>query len=128
MGEWAPVVAGFGFIALVLLLARLFPRAEWVADLARLRGLRASGAGGEVLPRDCFRSAGWALLVAGLLFGLSVASHAIAERFATSSRGNLIASVYFFTLFLLSGLAAVYAVQMAGVGAWLAWRRRREQP
>ena len=127
MNEWSPIIAGFGFITVVLLAVVVFRHTEWARDLTRPRGLERSGPGGEALPRDLLWLAAGALMVGAALFAIALASHEVSTRFPNLSTISLIASVYFFVAFLLSGLALLYGLQMAGLGAWVAWKRRRHE-
>jgi hypothetical protein len=122
MNEWLPVVVGFSFIVVVVLLVAVFRNSDWAQDLTRPRGLRGTGAGGRVLPRDVARLMLHAFLIALLLFGAGYGAFIISERFPNASTGNLVASAYSFVLILLSAVAIAYAAILAATVGVVAWR------
>jgi hypothetical protein len=129
MNEWLPVVVGFSFIVVVVALLALFRDSDWAQDLTRLRGLRGTGEGGLVLPRDVGRMALYTFLIALLLFGAAYGAFMVSERFPNESKGNLVASAYFFVLFVLSAVAMAYAAILsvtAGVAGWRTGKAARQ--
>ncbi len=120
MDESAPVIAGLGFLATVVIavvLARRYRPGGWIAtELFRPVALKSSGPYRTASRRDRLRQ-GWLIAVSGpLLFGASLASYSLAQRFDGVSRIRLSIEAYFFAFFLLSIVMTLMGVAVV-VGA-----------
>ena len=107
MGEWTPVVGGYGFLAVLLVAFALFPRSWWAVELSRRYGIRPSGPFGTFTRRDHFLRAAVSALAAMGCLGASLLAFRFVERIPEANQWNQIASVYFFGFFLLAGVASL---------------------
>jgi hypothetical protein len=124
MGEWTPVIAGYGFVILVLVGATLAPNAWWVQELARRYGVRPSGPFGIFTRRDLFVRAGLSGLAAAGCLALSLAASTVMEWIPEYRPGNQVAATYFFGFFLLAGVGVLAAI----ISLWQAIFYRPRRP
>jgi hypothetical protein len=126
MGEWTPVVGGYGFLILLVAAAALAPNAWWVQELARRYGVRPSGPFGIFTRRDLFVRAGLSALAGAACLALSLAASVVMERIPEYRFGNRVAATYFFGFLLLAGVGVLAAI----ISLWHAifYRPRRPPP
>ena len=124
MGEWTPVLAGFGYIAVVVIAMRAFPNSWWVGELTRRRGVQPSGPNATLTRRDHFRTAGRALLAAIVLLGASIPIMNLADNYPNGSLASNIAFAYGMMCFLLFDVAMLVA--LIAVCRAVFWRQPRE--
>ena len=91
MGEWTPVVIGYGFLVLLFIAAALSPRAWWVQELARRYGVQPSGPFGIFTRRDLGRRAALSMLACIGCLAASMAAFEVMERIPEYKRLNLVA-------------------------------------
>jgi hypothetical protein len=126
MGEWTPIVGGFGFLVLLAVAAAFAPKAWWVQELARRYGVQPSGPFGFFTRRDLCIRAGLSLLASAGCLLLSLAASAVMERIPEYRFGNRVAATYMFGFFLLAGVGLLAAI----ISLWQAlfYRPRRPPP
>jgi hypothetical protein len=120
MGEWSPLIVGFGYIGLIIALVALFPNAWWSRDLRRSYGIKPTGPNDSYSRRDFFRGAGVCAILSILLMGGAFLVMALAQRFPNLSLANNITAAYGFMCVLLSGLAALCSLIILWNG--IRWR------
>jgi hypothetical protein len=122
MSEWAPVVVGFGLVALILAGARVFPRSWFAGELRQWYGARPAGPYLVLTRRDQLRRAGLSAIASGVLVASAFALFPLTERFPNESRLSLTFEAYTFIAFILGAVAAVAAV--IAVLSAIFWRPR----
>ena len=120
MGEFLPQLIGFGFVALLLSFAHLFPHSPWTATLAERYGVRGSGPNGGLSRVDHFRTAAYALGVAVFLWAIAFGVFPFAERLEPNGRWHFLGLELWFMFMLLGALALACVITSAWKG--LRWR------
>ena len=119
MGEWLPVVLGFGYAALVIASVVVFPRSAWARELTRSIRLRPRGPRGTYTRGDHFRSAvALAFGITPALWLLGWTAYSVAQRFPNLSRANHIAAALGFTFIILGGIAGLGALLAVAQGVF----------
>jgi hypothetical protein len=124
MGEWIPVIAGYGFLIVLLIVAAMAPNAWWVQELARRYGVRPSGPFGIFTRRDLFVRAAMSAVAAVGCLALALAASAIMLRIPDYRLGNQVATTYLFAFVLLASVATLAAV----IALWQAVFYRPRRP
>lgn len=116
--SWFPVFAGYGFIAVTVILLMLFPRTWWAQELLRTYGLRGTGPQGEHTRKDLLRGAGLLAALFLVLLFLAIVAGLFAERYPNLSTLNEVGLVYLFTCTILAGMALLGVVILLWRALW----------
>jgi hypothetical protein len=120
MSEWRPLIFGFGYIFILLVLMRLFPDSWWVRDLLTSFGVRPTGPNESYRRRDFFRASCVSSALAVLLLAGGVIVFMLAERLPNLSKAGNITFAFGFMCVILAGMSALGAVILAWKG--VRWR------
>jgi len=107
MEDSTQVIAGYGFILLVLVAVAVAPNSWWAGELARRYGARPSGPFGIFTRGDLMMRAALSLSSALVCFALAVAAGYVMSRIPEYRWGNHVATTYMFGFVLLSGVGVL---------------------
>jgi hypothetical protein len=120
MNEWLPLVVGFGGLAIILLILRVFPDSTWSQEARRYVGVQPKGAHSAKTRSDRLKTAGLSAVAMPILFGLAVWSYRISDNYPGLSRSSWAAQTYGFCFFLLGAMAGL--VFIGSLFGTLFWR------